>query len=122
MGSIRKGSIRNSFLIALIIGAALSSTAKAEIYITLVNQSAWTLYEVYMTSSDYEYWGDDLLETSGEVVLINGESVNIEVPSPGLWDLKIVDEDGDECIVTEIPIVADEYVELTSAMLLGCYG
>lgn len=116
------GSLRKTLLIVLIVGSAFASIAKAEVHITLVNRSAWTLYEVYMTASDYQYWGDDLLETSGEVVLIHGESVTIEVPSAGLWDLKIVDEDGDECVLTGVQIYADEYVELTSSMLLGCYG
>ncbi len=95
--------------------------ADAQITITLQNDSEWTFYEMYMTASDYESWGEDLLEMSGQSVLINGQAITITVPKEGYWDLKIVDEDGDECKVTQMYISDDEIVHITTDMMLDCY-
>jgi hypothetical protein len=108
-------------LVAMFIMFGSINRAEAQVQITIQNDSDWAFYEMYMTASDYETWGEDLLEMSGQSVLIREEAISISIPAIGYWDLKIIDEDGDECVVTEIYINDHEYVHVTSDMLLDCY-
>jgi hypothetical protein len=116
-----KQSLFTLCLVAMFIMFGSINRAEAQVQITIQNDSDWAFYEMYMTASDYETWGEDLLEMSGQSVLIREEAISISIPAIGYWDLKIIDEDGDECVVTEIYINDHEYVHVTSDMLLDCY-
>ncbi len=69
---------------------------------TLVNRTGLTIVSVYVSPSNVADWGEDVLDVD---ILRDGESVFIEF-SPKekakKWDLKIVDEDGDEAIWTSL--------------------
>lgn len=70
-----------------------SSSTSGTVGFTIRNNSQWSIYYIYMSGSD-QAWGDDHL---GDEVLSSGESITIRV-RPGTYDLKMQDEDGDECI------------------------
>lgn len=63
---------------------------------TLVNRTGVAISELYISSAKSDDWEEDVL---GQDVLEDGASVDITF-SPkekaALWDLKIVDADGDE--------------------------
>ena len=61
---------------------------------TVVNRSPWDIYAVHVTPTDAARWGRDIL---GIDVLERGDSTAIAL-EPGVWDIKIVDEDGDEYV------------------------
>ena len=62
---------------------------------TLVNKTGITVTHVYVSPSDADVWGDDIME---EDVLQNNESVDIEFDRKETtcsWDLRVTDKDGD---------------------------
>ncbi len=87
---------------------------------TLVNNTSYTLVELYLSPSDHRRWGEDLL---GRDVLQPRDSLTLEDFDCGYYDLRIVDEDGDVCVVNEIELCGDtgKHV-LTDRQLLDCQG
>jgi hypothetical protein len=71
---------------------ALSSAATIE----FVNQSSWEIHEIYLSPSNDRSWGEDYLEKD---VLEKGDSLTITNVDPGSWDIMVVDEDGDKCVI-----------------------
>ncbi len=62
----------------------------------LVNKTGITVTHVYVTPTDAEEWGDDIMEKD---VLANNESVDIvfdRKETTCSWDLKVTDKDGDD--------------------------
>jgi hypothetical protein len=72
-----------------------------------------------MSDSNNPRWGNDLL---GRRVLGNGESHLITNISFGEWDLKFVDEDGDECFLNKVKMQQSASWSLTDNWLLTCEG
>lgn len=70
----------------------LASAATVE----FVNQSTWEIHEIYLSPSSQSSWGDDYLEAD---ILEKGDSLTITDVEPGKWDVMVVDEDGDKCII-----------------------
>jgi hypothetical protein len=65
---------------------------------TLVNRTGLTISELYVSSADVDEWEEDIL---GVDVLPDGESVDIHFAPKErakVWDLMIVDEDGDQVV------------------------
>lgn len=61
------------------------------------NQSSWEIHKIYFSPSDEEDLGEDYL---GEDVLEPGMTLSLTGVSPGEWDIRLVDEDGDVCVLT----------------------
>lgn len=103
------------------IGAALvtvfSLSAIAASTVQMVNNSGWELHEIYFSPASQDEWGDDHL---GDEVLEQGDSLTISGVSDGKWDIRLVDEDGDECTLEDVHITASERWEITEDDLLGC--
>lgn len=38
----------------------------------------------------------------------NGESLTLTGVTKGKWDVRVIDEDGDECIITDVTINSDD--------------
>ncbi len=73
---------------------------------TLVNGSEFDLYEIYLSPSQQSRWGPDQL---GEYVLESGMSFTLSGMRCGDYDVKLVDEDGDECVVHEQYLCAERH-------------
>ena len=91
---------------------------KAEFMID--NKSEWDVYHMYLSSSDDDEWGPDQL---GDHVLKSGTSFTLHSIPCDTYDIKVVDDDGDECVVKGIPMCKDHtHWDLTNKELLGCEG
>jgi hypothetical protein len=96
---------------ALLLAATASLLAGKQDFV-LVNKTGLTVDQLYVSSSDTENWEEDVL---GRDVLPNGQSVTITFEGREkqcLYDLKIVDEDGDELVWTEIDLCRASQVTL----------
>jgi hypothetical protein len=102
----------------LLLSAAVSVSADETSDVKIVNQSEWTVSHLFLSPVDEDEWGPDQL---GEKVIAKGDSFTLtEVPCD-LWDLKIIDEDGDECVLTEVDLCGEEATwNLTNEELLSC--
>lgn len=86
--------------------------------VTVINKSDWQLDEFYLSSSEDDEWGPDQL---GEEVIGPGESFKLKSIPCDTYDVMLVDEDGDECVVEAVDICGGkESWTITNKILLGC--
>jgi hypothetical protein len=79
---------------------------------TLVNKTGLTINEVYLSPTNDDEWGEDVM---GKDVLKNGEKVDITFSSSETecnWDLKIVDEDDDDVEWTKLNLCTANEITL----------
>jgi hypothetical protein len=79
---------------------------------TLVNKTGLTIMEVYLSPTNDDEWGEDVM---GKDVLANGEKVDITFSSGETecnWDLKIVDEDKDDVEWTKLNLCTASEITL----------
>jgi len=110
-----------AFVAALVCAFALPSFgAPKKASVKIINQSKWAIHHIFLSSSENESWGPDQLEDD---VLENGQSITIVNIPCDLYDVKVVDEDGDECVIEEVDLCANEsYWKITDKDLLACEG
>lgn len=102
-------------LLLLPVGVPLLAESSV---VTVRNTSDWVVMEFYMTPADVEEWGPDLLD---EEVLGSGDSLTLYDISCDFWDLLFIDEDGDECILTDVALCNDNATwDITNDELLHC--
>jgi hypothetical protein len=87
--------------------------------VTFVNSSRWDIYALFLSASNEDYWGPDQL---GEDILFSGDRFTLTSIRCGYYDLMLVDEDEDQCVLTEVNICGSEHVVITDQDLLACEG
>jgi hypothetical protein len=88
--------------------------------VKMTNASRWEIHHVFLSASDEQSWGDDQLE---DEILAPGDSLTLTGISCDLYDVKIVDEDGDECVIEEVDLCGDHSQwKITDQDLLECEG
>ncbi len=91
---------------AVLMGSAtLASGGSYDSEVNIVNHSDWSIYELYVSSADSEEWGDDQL--GSEVIESGGGSFLLHSIPCDDYDVRLVDEDGDECVVSGVALCAD---------------
>ncbi|WP_114416290.1 hypothetical protein [Marinospirillum perlucidum] len=79
------------FLFTLLFAVAVQAR---DYYVDITNNTGYTIMYVYVSPSDAETWEEDVL---GNDILPNGNTqrVNLRGYKSPLFDIKLVDEDGD---------------------------
>lgn len=86
--------------------------------VKVINRTEWEIHGLYLSSTDEKNWGPNQL---GDDVIKKGESFTILGVPCDKYDVKIVDEDKDECVVAKVDICGDNQEwAITSADLLKC--
>ncbi|WP_322996032.1 hypothetical protein [Castellaniella sp.] len=85
--------------------------------VKFINQSSWNIQEIYFAPSSQTNWGEDHL---GKDILEKGDSLTLSDVSKGVWDVRVVDEDGDECIISEVTIDGSDSWTIRDDDLLAC--
>jgi hypothetical protein len=94
--------------------------AKKRATVTVVNKSSWVITHFFLSSSSEDEWGPDQL---GRDVIGTGESFKLTDIPCDTYDVRLVDEDDDECIVMDVDICGgNDRWEITSKDLLRCQG
>jgi hypothetical protein len=84
------------------------------------NKSDWDIHHLYLSSTDENEWGPDQL---GNNVLESGESFTLHSIPCDKYDIKVVDNDGDACVIAGITMCKDHtHWNLTNKDLLNCEG
>jgi hypothetical protein len=73
--------------------------------LTVENQSSYTLISLYLSPTTSVQWGSDLL---GEAVLEPGDRFEIGGIDCDTYDIRVVDEDDDECIIEDVDLCLDD--------------
>lgn len=98
------------------VSTPASAADKASVKIK--NNSKWAIHHLYLSSTSDEKWGPDQL---GDEVINTGESFTLKNIDPDKYDVKLVDEDGDECVVGGVPLSGGTDVwNITDKDLLKC--
>ena len=108
--------------LALALVCALTSPAFAgrKASVKIINQSSWEIHHIFLSSSEDGEWGEDQLEDD---ILGKGDSLTLTNISCDLYDIQVVDEDGDECVIEEVDLCGDaSYWKITDKDLLACEG
>ena len=79
------GIIAITFIVLLFVACGGNS-------ITIVNRTGYTIYSAYVSHDSSTDWEEDVL---GSSILVNGEKLKISLPRGGLWDIMLIDTDGD---------------------------
>lgn len=87
-------------LLLTVAGTALASKSTVQI----VNRSSWDIHQLFLSPSDDDEWGPDQL---GEEIIESGGSFTLRAIPCDEYDVRLVDEDGDECVVGAVPLCAD---------------
>lgn len=109
----------SSLAIAVLLAGFAIPAAAVEVDVVLINKSDWDIHHLFLSPTSDDDWGSDQL---GEHVLEagGGQFTLTGVPCSE-FDVKLIDEDGDECVVPEVPICGDdEKWVITNDDLLAC--
>ncbi|MDR1326357.1 MAG: leucine-rich repeat domain-containing protein [Treponema sp.] len=90
-------------------GSESKKDVSVPLEITVVNNTGYTFYSVYISSFGSGTWGKDVL---GDQVLYDGQSFRYALPSSETWDIRAEDSDGDT-YTRRLMITADTTVRLT---------
>ena len=105
-------------LAGVVLGPATEAQGKKNSTVKVVNRSTWTIEEMYLSPIDEKEWGPDQL---GDAVIKPDKSFTLDNIPCDSWDVKLVDEDGDECVVADVDLCKDDETwEITSKDLLKC--
>jgi hypothetical protein len=101
-------------VLSLVPAAAQAKSAD----VTITNHSDWDIHHLFMSPVDEEKWGPDQL---GEQVIAAGAEFVLQKIPCSSYDIKLVDEDGDECVVPAVDVCGhDQHWQITSKDLLAC--
>ncbi|HVR40257.1 MAG TPA: hypothetical protein VMU84_14270 [Thermoanaerobaculia bacterium] len=107
-----------ALLLAVFAFCALPALAARRARIKVINQSKWEIHHLYLSSSDADEWGPDQLE---DEILAKGDSITLTNIRCDHYDIKVVDEDGDECVIEHVSLCRDNsYWKITDKALLEC--
>lgn len=99
---------------------AFAASKKKSATIKVVNQSKWEIHHLYLSSTSDHQWGPDQL---GDEVILTGKSFKLTNIDCDDYDIRVVDEDGDECVIEEVNLCGDDTVwKITDKSLLACEG
>lgn len=100
---------------ATAVGYAQSATVRRNspvLDFDLLNDTEYTIDELYLSPSNSSRWGKDVL---GREVLKHGETVELKFSREETecsWDLKVVDEEEDEIVWEDIDLCKWSHVTL----------
>lgn len=105
--------------LALLTGLAATLTqAQTAHTVTIDNRSNYGLYHVYLSPASSDYWGMDQL---GDSVVPPGYRFTLlDRFSSGVYDLKLVDTDGNSCVVSNVRVNGITIWDIYTEWLLGC--
>lgn len=85
--------------------------------VTVVNYSSWDIHYLFVSSSASNNWGPDQL---GNQVLGSDQQISLSVPA-GKWDVRFIDEDGDECVVVGVLVHGRQDIwDISDEDLIAC--
>lgn len=86
--------------------------------VKVVNKSDWEIHHFFLSPSEEDHWGPDQLRDD---VIGTDDAFTLNSIPCDTYDVKLVDEDGDECVVEAVDICGGSAQwTITSKALLAC--
>ncbi len=102
-------------LSSLLSVATVVSALAAQL--TVINSSDYVIHHLHVSPSQSRSWGPDQL---GKETIGRAERFTVRNIPDGTYDLKIVDEDEDECIVENVEVTGTVTWTLTDTVVENC--
>jgi hypothetical protein len=116
-------NLSTKLALGLLASLAITGQAYADgVSVQFKNGSKWTIDHIYLADSGGDDWGPDQLGDEDGDTVAPGASFTLSKITPSKYDLKLIDEDGDECVVSGLKLGADQVVEINDQNLLNCQG
>ena len=96
---------------------ALASTSAFAEDITIKNESNWQIDQFYLSSTSVTEWGPDQL---GAQAIGSGGQFQLTGVPCDKYDVRIVDEDEDVCVVKAVDLCGAGGWTITSEALVSC--
>jgi hypothetical protein len=98
----------NTRLCAVLCAGLLACTpalaSKSDSRVVIHNQSDWDIHQLYLSSVDDHEWGPDQL---GEHIIPSGGRFTLHSIPCDDYDVQLIDEDGDACVVGGVSLCGD---------------
>ena len=91
--------------LAAVLAFAAGTAAAQTSTVSLSNDSSWTITELYLSAVDVQEWGSDQL---GEHVIEPNSSYKLSDVPCDVYDVRLVDEDGDVCVVGGVKLCGSD--------------
>lgn len=117
---------RSAVLVAVLgLMAGSAEAAKpakgSKVTLKVVNKSDWNIHHMFVSPVDDEEWGPDQLGKN--VIKAGGGEFTLTGIPCDTWDVKITDEEGDECVVESVDMCREDLIwTITSKDLVKCVG
>lgn len=109
-----------TFALASVLALSLvgCSDEDADSSLVISNESTYSFIEINLSPIDQVAWGQDLLGTD---ILAPGEQLETSGIPCGTYDIRIIDEDNDMCILDTVDLCLDNAVwRIDNAELAAC--
>ena len=103
--------------VVIALAAALPAAAK-NASVTIKNKSHWEIHQLYLSAADEDQWGPDQL--GQRTIAARGGSYTLTDIPCDKYDVRVIDEDGDECVVARVPLCSDHEWVIKDDDLLSC--
>jgi hypothetical protein len=105
-----------SSLAGLALAVAISPAMSADLAVK--NNSQYVIHKLYVSPSKSKKWGADQL---GQNSVAKGQEFTVRNIPAGVYDLKIVDQDDDSCLVENVDMSSSNITwTLTDAIIETC--
>ncbi|UXI69962.1 hypothetical protein [Tahibacter amnicola] len=95
-------------------------SGKVDSQVTFQNNSDWAIDQLYFSRASSNHWGTDQL---GKTTVGSGDSFTLTQIPCGSYDVKLVDEDGDQCEITNVQLCAESHTwAISDKDLVKCQG
>ncbi len=112
---IKKLFVTGAVTLAAVLAPA-NIAAQSTRNFRIINESHYQINHLYVSPASNSTWGADRL---GSGVLPSNYRSDLAV-SPGWYDVKLVDEDGDSCVVSNVDFRYGDSWTITDGVLVTC--
>jgi hypothetical protein len=116
-----KNILKNTLIAGVLVLAAMfapsvATAQSATRTFTVYNNSSYTIDQLYVSSTYDHTWEQDRL---GSNYFPPNYRMDLRV-APGFYDVKLVDEDGDSCVVPNVDFRSGTTWTIDNTVLLAC--
>lgn len=105
---------------SLVFTPSTSFAQKKKATITIANNSDYDIHHLFLAPVHSNSWGPDQL---GDHVIESGKSFTLQNIPCDDYDIKLVDDEGDECVVEDVELCkSDNIWKVTNRELEKCTG
>ena len=116
LNTIKKIMFAGSLLLAAASVPTIAVAQDGVETFRVINRSSYRIDHLYVSPTSNTYWGYDRL---GDDVLAPNYRSDLSVV-PGWYDVKLVDQDGDSCVIKDVDFRDGDSWTVTDGILLAC--